>query len=690
MSEAPEERPYELVPQRSSAERCEPWIEQDHDALLALDAAGKVCSLNSAAARLFGSTREELLGTRLGTPLAAATGTELVLHHAGQGSVTLELVPLGDSAARRWLRLRDITSLAQARDELASLRDRATLFECATSDGLWHWDLSADRAHFSARWRELLGLAHERLDDSIGEWLDRIHPEDLERVQAELRVHIAGATELYECEHRLQYHGGGWRWVLCRGKASRDAQGRALQFAGSLSDITHLKLAEEQLAHRSFYDTLTELPNRALFHDRLRHALRRGARRAARRSDYVFAVLLLDLDRFKVINESLGHFAGDRLLVMIARRLELSLRPGDTVARLGGDEFAILLDDIGDASDAVKVADRVHGELSAPFNIGGHELFVSSSIGIATSLTGYHRPEDVLRDADTAMYRAKASGRARHALFDSAMHAHAVQQLQIERDLRRAIERHEMRVHYQPIVSLATGTIGGFEALVRWTHSERGPISPADFIPIAEETGLIVPLGRWVLRQACMELATWQRKLGNPRACTLSVNLSSKQLNQPDLAHQIAQILVETGVKGEDLQLEITESAILEHPDAAKSILLKLKELGLKLSIDDFGTGYSSLSYLQRFPIDSLKIDRSFVQHLGSERGEHSDDARIARTIVMIGRNLGKSVVAEGVETAAQLSLMRAVECDHAQGYFFSKAVDGDAAMALMAAGRRW
>ena len=686
MSEPIDERPYELVPQRAGSGRFEPWIERDQDALLALDAQGSICALNSAAARLFGCTREELLGTRLGNPLAKAGGTELVLQRPGQPHVTLELALLGDEAGRRWLRLRDITSLAHARAALAAECERSALLESAANDGLWHWDLSADRAHFSPRWRELLGLGLEPLDDSIAEWLDRVHPEDRERVQTELRAHLEGETPLFECEHRLQHHGGNWRWVLCRGRASRDADGRARQLAGSLSDVTHRRQAEEQLAHRSFYDPLTELPNRALFHDRLRHALRRAARRA----DYVFAVLLLDLDRFKVINESLGHFAGDRLLVMIARRLELSLRPGDSVARLGGDEFAILLDDIRDASDAVKVADRVHGELSAPFNIGGQELFVSSSIGIATSLTGYQRPEDVLRDADTAMYRAKASGRARHALFDTAMHAHAVQQLQIERDLRRAVERHEMRVHYQPIISLSTGRIGGFEALVRWTHPERGPISPGDFIPIAEETGLIVPLGRWVLRQACMELATWQRKLGNPRACTLSVNLSSKQLNQPDLAHQIAQILVETGVSGDQLQLEITESAILEHPDAAKTILLKLKELGLKLSIDDFGTGYSSLSYLQRFPIDSLKIDRSFVQHLGSDRGIESDDARIARTIVMIGRNLGKSVVAEGVETAAQLSLMRSVECDHAQGYFFSKAVDGDSALALVAADRRW
>jgi diguanylate cyclase (GGDEF)-like protein/PAS domain S-box-containing protein len=678
------ERDYELTPQRAEFARVEPWIERDQDALILLDDAGHIAALNPSAARLLGRRREELVGLELGLPLLAAGAVELVIRRADGSQTTAELRALCDDVGRRWLRLRDVSVLARARDELAEARERNALVEASSNDGLWDWDLTSDRAHFSARWRELLGQSPEGLDDSIAEWLDRVHPEDRERLQQELRAHIDGRSPRLECEHRLRHHNGTWRWMLARGAASRGSDGSARRFAGSLTDITHRKVAEEQLSHRSFYDSLTELPNRALFNDRLRHALRR----ASRRSEYVFAVLFLDLDRFKVINDSLGHFAGDRLLVMIARRLELSLRPGDSVARLGGDEFAILLDDIRDASDAVKVAERVQAELAAPFNLGGQELFVSSSIGIATSLSGYQRPEDVLRDADTAMYRAKGSGRARHALFDTAMHAHAVAQLEIERDLRRAVERHEMRVHYQPIVSLTSGRISGFEALVRWTHPERGPISPAQFIPIAEETGLIVPLGRWVLRQACMELAAWQRRLGNPRPCTMSVNLSSKQLNQPDLAYQIAQILVETGIAGEDLQLEITESAILEHPDAAKTILLKLKELGLRLSIDDFGTGYSSLAYLQRFPIDSLKIDRSFVQHVGS--GTENDDARIARTIVMIGRNLGKSVVAEGIETDSQLALMRSVECDHAQGFLFSKAVDGDRALALLSNAPTW
>jgi predicted signal transduction protein with EAL and GGDEF domain len=377
------------------------------------------------------------------------------------------------------------------------------------------------------------------------------------------------------------------------------------------------------------------------------------------------------------------------LLVMVARRLEVSLRPGDSVARLGGDEFTVLLDDIKDISDATTVAERIQKELSAPFDIGGQEIFTSSSIGIACSTTGYQRPEDVLRDADTAMYRAKARGRARHALFDTAMHAHVLRQLQLEAELRRAVERGEMFVQYQPIVALGEGRVTGVEALARWRSTERGLVEPSEFIPVAEETGLIQPLGRWVLREACIEAMQW-RSQSSAGACTLSVNLSSKQLSQPDLANVIDEVLRETGLPAEHLQLEITESAILDHPEAAASTLRRLKQLGVRLSIDDFGTGYSSLSYLQRFPIDALKIDRSFVQHLGVERAIDGDDARIVRAIVMIGRNLGKQVIAEGVETADQLALLRDVGCDFAQGYFFAKPLDGAACRNLLLVARRW
>jgi diguanylate cyclase (GGDEF)-like protein/PAS domain S-box-containing protein len=576
--------------------------------------------------------------------------------------------------------------LHELRRAVEAYQRRYALVESAANDGLWHWDIAGDKVRFSPRWKELLGYAEHEIDDNINEWIERIHPDERDRVLSALRAHLDGLTSHFENEHRVMHETGVYRWVVCRGVAGRDEAGKALEFGGSLTDVTHRKVAEEQLAHRAFYDPLTNLPNRALFLDRLRHALRR----ATRRKDYAFAVLFLDIDRFKLINDSLGHMAGDRLLVMIARRLEDALRPGDSVARLGGDEFTVLLDDIKDISDATTVAERIQTELSTPFDVGGQEIYTSSSIGIACSTTGYVRPEDVLRDADTAMYRAKARGRARHALFDTAMHAQVVRQLQLEAELRRAVERDEMFVQYQPIVALESGRISGVEALARWRSTERGLVEPSEFIAVAEDTGLIQPLGRWVLRQACLEANQWRTKNPTIGPCSLSVNLSSKQLSQPDLAQVIGQVLEETGLPADLLQLEITESAILEHPEAAELTLRRLKELGVRLSIDDFGTGYSSLSYLQRFPIDSLKIDRSFVQHLGVERAIDGDDARIVRAIVMIGRNLGKQVIAEGVETADQLQLLREVGCDFAQGFFFAKPLDGDACRNLLRIARRW
>jgi diguanylate cyclase (GGDEF)-like protein/PAS domain S-box-containing protein len=680
------ERIVEVAPRAAAPAELRRWIERDNDALCAVDDAGRVVDANRAAERLFGVPAGGLLGRRLGFAAAATYPVELEVPAPGREFAVVELAAPERLGELTWFRFREITRWARTRDELRRAHDRHELVERAVNDGLWHWNLADDSASFSARWKEILGHGERAIDDSIGEWLDRVHSEDKERVLSAMRAHIEGLTSHFENEHRLLHESGNYRWVLCRGLAERDERGRALHVAGSLTDVTHRKVAEEQLAHRAFYDPLTNLPNRALFLDRLRHALRR----AARRKDYLFAVLFLDIDRFKVVNDSLGHMEGDRLLVMIARRLELSLRPGDSVARLGGDEFTVLLDDIRDVSDATRVADRIHAELVAPFNVGGQELVTSASIGIACSSTGYTRPEDVLRDADTAMYRAKERGRARHALFDTAMHAQAVHRLQIEADLRRAVERGEMQVYYQPIVSLASGRITGVEALARWNHPERGWVAPSEFIAVAEDTGLIVPLGRWVLREACFEVASWTKRLGQAHACLLSVNISSKQLGQPDLVQQIGGILLETGLPGEQLQLEITESAILDHPDAAKVVLHRLKDLGVKLSMDDFGTGYSSLAYLQRFPIDALKIDRSFIQHLGVEKAIDGDDARIARTIVTIGRNLELDVVAEGVETEPQLALLRSIDCDFAQGFFFSRPIEGESVRNLVSVARRW
>lgn len=442
------------------------------------------------------------------------------------------------------------------------------------------------------------------------------------------------------------------------------------------AEVTERKIAESKLIYDAFHDSLTGLPNRALFIERLGSSIERSKRF----KNYFFAVLFLDLDRFKVVNDSLGHLLGDQLLVGFTRRLEMCLRSIDTVARLGGDEFVILLDDIKDIKDATQIADRIQKELNLPFNLGGHEVFLTTSIGIALSTTGYDQPEEILRDADTVMYRAKALGKARYEVFDKDMHARAVALLQLENDLRRSVERQELQVHYQPIVSLETSRINGFEALVRWQHPQRGMVSPAEFVPIAEETGLIVPIGYWVLREACRQMSAWQQgEVTLP--LTISVNFSGKQFSQPDLIKQIDQILQETELNGSSLKLEITESVLIENAESAAAMLLQLKSLGIQVYIDDFGTGYSSLNYLHRFPIDALKIDRSFISRMGVS----NENSEIVQTIITMAHNLSMSVVAEGIETAEQLTQLRALQCESGQGYFFSRPLIGEAAGVLIA-----
>jgi diguanylate cyclase (GGDEF)-like protein/PAS domain S-box-containing protein len=440
-------------------------------------------------------------------------------------------------------------------------------------------------------------------------------------------------------------------------------------------DITERQRAEEQLLHDAFHDSLTGLPNRALFIDHLKLAVNH----CRRTRGYLFAVLFIDLDRFKVINDSLGHLVGDQLLSAIAHRLEVCLRDGDTIARLGGDEFTILLDGIKDYSDAQRVAERVQEVLEQPFTLAGRELFVTASVGIKYSGSGDEQPEDLLRDADTAMYCAKALGKAQSQVFDTRMHTRALTLLEIESDLRRAIEREEFEVHYQPIVALESGQISGFEALVRWVHPERGLISPGDFIPIAEETGLVIQIDRWVLKQACLQMRRWQETLPETRQMKISVNLSCKQFMQATIVEQVLETLRETGLDPRSLKLEITESVMMERGDYAMSVLEQLSKAGIKLSLDDFGTGYSSLSYIHHFPVSTLKIDQSFIKRIGGEQ-----NGEIVRAVVALARNLGLEVVAEGIETLMQLDQLKALGCEQGQGYYFSEPLDEESATELI------
>jgi diguanylate cyclase (GGDEF)-like protein/PAS domain S-box-containing protein len=455
------------------------------------------------------------------------------------------------------------------------------------------------------------------------------------------------------------------------------AGGEPLGIVTICEDISERKLVEQQMFRHAFYDDLTGLPNRTLFLERLGRAVARSRGR----SESLYAVLYLDLDRFKLVNDGLGHHIGNQLLVAIARRLEQCLRPADTVARLGGDEFTILVDDLKDTEAATQLAERVQLELTTPFALAGQQVYTSASIGIAVSTHGYHRHEDVLRDADIAMYRAKARGKARYEMFDSAMHLHAVSLLKLETDLRRAVECGEITAHYQPIVALTTGEVIGFEALARWRHPQRGIILPDEFIPLAEETGLILSLGPALLREACREVA----RLEDSRL-TISVNLSARQLADDGLVEAIDEALATAGLPAPRLKLEVTESAIMGNADAAVAVLRALRERGIGIQVDDFGTGYSSLSYLQKLPVDTLKIDRSFVSRI-DDAGEK---AEIVESIIALARSLELDVIAEGIETERQLARLRTLRCDGGQGFLLSKAMTVEKLRSLPPGLRLW
>ena len=573
-------------------------------------------------------------------------------------------------------RLRELDQMKALQDALSQEYQRFLIATGGVGDGVWDLDLATETIHYSDRWKEMLGYAPEEIDDELEDWLSRVHAEDLTRLRAILDASIAGEVSVVEQRYRMLTKNGGYRWMLARGEVVKNAAGKAVRVVGRQSDVDEEDDSREAVRTSGLQDPLTRLPNRAVLVDRLHHAFAR----AKRDPEQGFAVLFFDLDRFKNVNDSLGHIIGDKLLRAIAQRVEKACRPGDTVARFGGDEFVILVEDIKDIRGATVAAERIQEEFRIPFELEDHEVFATISIGIALWKPEYSRPEDLLRDSDTAMYRAKAMGRNSFAVFDDEMHRHVVATLKLENDLRRALARNEFRVFYQPIVAIDDGHIAGFEALVRWQHPERGLLMPGDFILVAEEMGGIIQLDRWVAEEACKQLRIWHQKFRGHSRAAMSVNLSATQLMRPDVVAGVDLMLRNTGLYGESLKLEVTESVLMENARYAEEVLEQLRKLKIGISIDDFGTGYSSLSYLRRFEIDTLKIDYSFV----SRMLEDEESSEIVRTIITLAKNLNKDTVAEGVETRSQFEALVALDVKMVQGYFIAPPLPAEVAEALL------
>ncbi|HSO07114.1 MAG TPA: EAL domain-containing protein [Pelomicrobium sp.] len=560
------------------------------------------------------------------------------------------------------LTFRDVTERKQAEAALRASEQRYMLAMEGASDGMWEIHTASKELYVSPRLLSMLGYEPDTLRDAAS-WEALIHPEDVEDYRREVAAHLKGTTDHLECEYRLRAANGEYLWVFSRGIAARDRYGKPLRLAGSIVDITQRKRAEARIEHLATRDALTGLPNRLLLNDRLAQYIH-----TSRRSNQSFAVLFIDLDRFKTINDSLGHDVGDELLREVATRLESCMRKEDTLARLGGDEFVVALHGIRNASDAAQVAQKVLKRLHQPYALPGRTLSSSCSVGIAIYPYDGEDIATLMKNADTAMYHAKDRGRNNYQFFSADMTAKALERLTVENDLRRAIERGEFTLHFQPQVNVRSGEVDGAEALVRWQHPERGLISPHRFIAVAEETGLIAPLGEWVLQAACEQAQTWQRA-GYPRV-KVAVNLSVGQfLKHGDLVRAVNRILAHTGLDPACLELEITESLLLSNVEEHVLTLQKLGKIGTPLSVDDFGTGYSSLSYLKRLPIDVLKIDRTFVRDLETD----PDDAAIVSAIMALARSLKLKVVAEGVETLGQLDALKRLDCDWYQGFLFSK-----------------
>ena len=664
--------------------------------IAAVDSSGQVTLWSSGLERILDCSREQALGHSLVVAMPAlgktelprtitevlSSGTPRTLAHVllptptGGRTLQVRVVPADGGVTLLW---DDTTDRTRALHALKRSEERLALAAEGANDGLWELDLRSQEFYGSSRWHAMLGLPASAGIGPIAEWMDRVHDDDRVELRAALDAYLAGKADYFQHAHRIRHEDGTYRRFLCRGVAMQGAGNRAIRIAGSMTDTTERAAALQRPHGAGFLDPLTGLGNRAVFVEGLGRRLDDFKHR---RSTSPFAALYLDLDRFKVVNDNLGHLVGDELLTAVSRRLESCLRQGDALARLGGDEFAILLNELGDANQANAIAFRIQEALSAPFSIGGREVFTSASIGIAFGHPKYKNPDEIMRDADTAMYHAKSRGKARHELFDADMHARELDRLGLENDLRHAVQTNDFEVHYQPIVLLGSGMCVGFESLARWTRNGK-PVPPVTFIPLAEELGIIEPLGTWALQQACSTFADWKRRYPDAGLDYITVNVSSRQLMQHNFLWIVEQAVDRAGLKPCDLRLEITETALMDSPKEAGKLLNELREFGVKIYLDDFGCGYSSLSHLAKLPVDALKIDRSFVKNLLLP-----DRPAIVESILALARTLNTGVVAEGIEQEAQGRELQRLGCTHAQGYFFSRPVSAACAEEIIIANR--
>ncbi len=552
----------------------------------------------------------------------------------------------------------------RAEEALRRSQERFELVTRATSDAIWDWNLSTDELWWNEGFKKLFGYSGEEIGSDLSSWTDRLHPDDADRVIHDVHRHIDSGNHNWSDEYRFRRRDGSYAFVIDRGYIVYDSDDTPVRMLGSMMDVTVRKSLEDQLTHQALHDPLTKIANRVLFRDRVEHALSKLIR-----SHVSIAVLFLDLDNFKAINDSLGHAAGDKLLVAVADRLQDCLRNSDTAARLGGDEFGVLIESVTHFGEAVTIAERILEVFRQPFSIEGNEVYVGASIGIAAGSTDTQGSEELLRNADLAMYLAKSKGKGNYVVFEPKMHEALMERIELEADLRRGIDENEFTIHYQPIIDLQSRGIMGMEALVRWLHPKFGLLSPMTFIPLAEETNLIVPLGEWIICEACQQMQDWRTQHPGLNDISLTVNISIRQFMQIELVEIVSRALESSGLPPRCLILEITESFMMQDTESTILKLHELKKLGIRLAIDDFGTGYSSLSYLQRFPIDILKIDKSFVDKLG----QGSEGNAVARAIIMMGDSLNLKTIAEGIEHNDQIAALQDLGCGAGQGFHFAK-----------------